>query len=101
MGLLILVKQICGPHVKRKIKIIMITFNKNCNIEPVLGLNLVSLFLASSDTQGWSVRSGITVVKVFKKELNRMLVSDWAQRNYFLCPFKGQHLSCCSRDLLI
>ena len=30
MGLLILVKQICGPHVKRKIKVIMITFNKNC-----------------------------------------------------------------------
>ena len=54
----------------------MITFNKNSNIEPVLGLCLVSLLVASAETQGRSVRAGITVAKVFKKELNQMFVSD-------------------------
>ena len=95
------VKDIHGPHVQRKNVIIMITFNKNSNIEPVLGLRLVSLLVASMETQGRSVRAGITVAKVFKKELNRMFVSDWTQKNYFLCPFRGQHLSCSSCDLLI
>ena len=33
-----LIKHVRGPHVQRK-KIIMITFNKNSNIEPVLGLS--------------------------------------------------------------
>lgn len=79
----------------------MITFNKNSNIEPVLCLCLVSLLVASMETQGRSVRAGITVAKVFKKELNQMFVSDWTQENYFLCPFRGQHLLCCSCDLLI
>ena len=60
---------------KERIVIIMITFNKNCHIEPVLGLRFVSLLVASLETQGQSVRAGITVAKVFKKELNRMLVS--------------------------
>ena len=97
-----LVKHIRGPHVQRKnCYIIMITFNKNCNIESVLGLRLVSLLVASLETQGQSVRAAITVARVFKKELNQMLVSDWAQKVIFLCPFGGQHLSCCSGDLLI
>ena len=95
------VKDIHGPHVQRKNVIIMITFNKNSNIEPVLCLCLVSLLVASAETHGRSVRAGITVAKVFKKELNQMFVSDWTQKNYFLWPFRGQHLSCCSCDLLI
>ena len=49
----------------------MITFNKNSNIEPVLCLCLVSLLVVSVETQGRSVRAGITVAKVFKKELNQ------------------------------
>ena len=61
----------------------MITFNKNSNIEPVLCLCLVSLLVASAETHGRSVRAGITVAKVFKKELNQMFVSDWTQKITF------------------
>lgn len=43
---------------KERIVIIMITFNKNCHIEPVLGLRLVSLLVASSETQGRLVGQG-------------------------------------------
>ena len=42
------VKDIRGPHLQRKDVIILITFNKNSNIEPVLGLCLVSLLVASA-----------------------------------------------------
>ena len=47
------VKDIHGPHVQRKnVIIIMITFNKNSSIEPVLCLCLVSLSVASVETKG-------------------------------------------------
>ena len=36
-----------------------------------LAFRLVSLLVASAETQGRSVRAGITVAKVFKKELNQ------------------------------
>ena len=71
----------------KKNVIIMITFNKNSNIEPVLCLCLVSL-LASVETQGRSVRAGITVAKVFKKELNQMFVSDWTQKKLLFVPIQ-------------
>ena len=65
----------------------MITFNKNSNIEPVLCLCLVSL-LASVETQGRSVRAGIMVARVFKKELNQMFVSDWTQKKLLFVPIQ-------------
>ena len=77
------VKVIRGPHLQRKNVIIMITFNQNSNTEPVLCLCLVSLLVASAETHGRSVRAGITVAKVFKKELNQMFVSDWTQKITF------------------
>ena len=61
------VKDIRGPQVQRKNVIIMITFNKNSNIEPVLCLCLVSLLVASVETQGRSVRARIKVAKVCRK----------------------------------
>ena len=82
------VKDIHGPHVQRKNVIIMITLDKNSNIEPVLCLCLVSLLVASVETQGWSVRAGITVAKVFQKELNQMFVSDWTQKKLLFVPIQ-------------
>ena len=66
----------------------MITFNKNSNIEPVLWLCLVSLLVASAETHGRSVRAGITVAKVFKKELNQMFVSDGTQKKLLFVPIQ-------------
>ena len=67
--------------------------------------------------QGRSFGSGkLAVVDVFKNgqeslwdatlnkplpQLIRILISDWAQKIYFLCPIGGQRLSRCFRDLLI
>ena len=82
------VKDIRGPHLQRKNVIIMISFNKNSNIEPVLGLCLVSLLVASVETQGRSIRAGITVAKVFKKELNQMFVSDETQKKLLFLPIQ-------------
>ena len=82
------VKDIRGPHLQRKNVIIMISFNKNSNIEPVLGLCLVSLLVASMETQGRSIRAGITVAKVFKKELNQMFVSDGTQKKLLFLPIQ-------------
>ena len=66
----------------------MISLNKNSNIEPVLGLCLVSLLVASVETQGRSIRAGITVAKVFKKELNQMFVSDGTQKKLLFLPIQ-------------
>ena len=82
------VKDIRGPHLQRKNVIIMISLNKNSNIEPVLGLCLVSLLVASVETQGRSIRAGITVAKVFKKELNQMFVSDGTQKKLLFLPIQ-------------
>lgn len=82
------VKDIRGPHLQRKNVIIMISFNKNSNIEPVLGLCLVSLLVASVEAQGRSIRAGITVAKVFKKELNQMFVSDGTQKKLLFLPIQ-------------
>ena len=53
-----------------------------------IGLCLVSLLVASVETQGRSIRAGITVAKVFKKELNQMFVSDGTQKKLLFLPIQ-------------
>ena len=96
-----LIKHVRGPHVQRK-KIIMITFNKNGNIEPVLGLSfgfLVGGIRRDPGAVGQGRNNGGESFQ--ERAQSKCLSLIGHKKNYFLCPFRGQHLSCCSCDLLI
>ena len=81
-----------------------------CENEELSRFSIITFEEYSSETQGWSVGSGITEAKVFKKgrkspwdailnepvpRLIRILVCDWAQK-IILCPIRDQqNFRCC------